>query len=328
MAGEEDVSEISHRRGALVTGGAGFIGGHLAERLLTEGWSVRVLDDFSSGRVSNLAGCEGRVDLVRGDIRDSDTLARALDGVEVIFHQAAVPSVSRSVAEPLRTNSVNIEGTLLVLDAARAAGVRRVVYAASSSAYGDDPTQPKVESMQATALSPYALQKFAGEEYCRLYCVLHGLETVSLRYFNVYGPRQDPESEYAAAIPRFVTAALAGVPAEIYGDGEQTRDFVFIDDVVEANLLAADATAAPGHVMNIAGGRRTSLNELWEEICDLVGVTLEARYAARRPGDVSDSLASVERAGELIGYEPSVDLREGLRRTIESFRKTRESERG
>ena len=317
-----------HARSALVTGGAGFIGGHLAERLLAEGWSVRVLDDFSSGRESNLAGCGGRVDLVRGDVRDPDTLARALDGVEVIFHHAAVASVPRSVAEPLRTNSVNIGGTLMVLETARAAGVRRVVYAASSSVYGDDRTQPKLESMQAAPLSPYALQKFAGEEYCRLYHAFYGLETVCLRYFNVYGPRQDPESEYAAVIPRFATAALSGTPAEIYGDGEQTRDFVFVGDAVEANLLAADAKAASGQVMNIASGRRTSLNQLWEEICDLVGVTLEARYAAPRPGDVRDSLASVERAGELLGYEPSVDLREGLRQTIESFRKTREPERG
>jgi nucleoside-diphosphate-sugar epimerase len=328
MAREEDVNAGDHPRSALITGGAGFIGGHLAERLLAEGWSVRVLDDFSSGRESNLAGCGGRVDLVRGDVCDRDTLARALDGAEVVFHHAAVASVPRSVAEPLRTNSVNLGGTLLVLETARAAGVRRVVYAASSAAYGDDPTQPKGESMRATPLSPYALQKFAGEEYCRLYDALHGLETVSLRYFNVYGPRQDPESEYAAVIPRFVTAALSGAAAEIYGDGEQTRDFVFVGDAVEANLLAADAKTASGRMVNIASGRRTSLNQLWEEICDLVGVTLDARYAAPRPGDVRDSLASVEQAGKLLGYEPSVDLREGLRQTIESFRKTRESERG
>jgi nucleoside-diphosphate-sugar epimerase len=324
MARAEHVSAGRRRRSALVTGGAGFIGGHLAERLLAEGWSVRVLDDFSSGRESNLTGCGGRIDLVRGDVRDPATLARALDGVEVVFHQAAVPSVPRSVAEPLRTSSVNIDGTLMVLETARAAGVRRVVYAASSSVYGDDRAQPKRESMAARLLSPYALQKFAGEEYCRLYHALHGLETVSLRYFNVYGPRQDPESEYAAVIPRFATAALSGAPAEIYGDGEQTRDFIFVGDAVGANLLAADAKAAPGQVVNIASGRRTSLNQLWEEICDLVGVTLEARYAAPRPGDVRDSLASVEWAGELLGYEPSVDLREGLRQTIESFRKTRE----
>jgi len=328
MAGEEHVKAGDRARSALVTGGAGFIGGHLAERLLAEGWSVRVLDDFSSGRESNLAGCGGRVDLIRGDLRDPDTLARAVEGVEVIFHQAAVPSVPRSVAEPLRTNSVNIGGTLLVLETARAAGVRRVVYAASSSAYGDTRVLPKVESMEANPLSPYALQKFTGEKYCRLYHALYGLETVALRYFNVYGPRQDPESEYAAVVPRFATAALSGTPAEIYGDGEQTRDFTFVDDTVRANLLAADATAAAGQVMNVASGRRISLNQLWQEICDLVGVTLEARYSAPRPGDVRDSLASVERARELLGYEPAVDLREGLRQTIESLRKTRGPERG
>jgi nucleoside-diphosphate-sugar epimerase len=318
------VSARGRGRSALVTGGAGFIGGHIVERLLAEGWSVRVLDDFSSGRESNLDGCEGRIDLVRGDIRDSDTLARAVDGVEVVFHQAAVPSVSRSVAEPLRTNSVNIEGTLMVLEAAREAGVRRVVYAASSSAYGDTEVLPNAESLEARPVSPYAFQKFAGEEYCRLYYALHDLETVALRYFNVYGPRQDPESEYAAVIPRFVTAALAGMPAEIYGDGEQTRDFIFVADAVQANLLAADAQRAPGHVVNVASGRRTSLNELWNVVSDLVGVPLEARYAEPRPGDVRDSLASLERARELLGYEAAVDLREGLRQTIESFRKTSE----
>jgi UDP-glucose 4-epimerase len=326
MAAGKRVKAGDRTRSALVTGGAGFIGGHLAERLLAEGWSVRVLDDFSSGRESNLAGCGGRVDLVRGDVRDADALARALGGVEVIFHHAAVSSVPSSVAEPLRTNGVNLGGTLLVLDMARAAGVRRVVYATSSAVYGDDPAQPKVEGMAAAPLSPYALQKLAGEEYCRLYHALYGLETVSLRYFNVYGPRQDPAGEYAAVIPRFAAAALSGTPAEIYGDGEQTRDFVFVGDAVEANLLAADAKAAAGRVVNVASGRRTSLNELWKTICDLVGATLEVRHSAPRPGDVRDSLASLERARELLGYEPSVDLREGLRQTIESFRKTQDLE--
>jgi nucleoside-diphosphate-sugar epimerase len=314
------VSEGGCSRSALVTGGAGFIGGHVAERLLAEGWAVRVLDDFSSGREENLAGCDGRIDLIRGDIRDPESVERAVAGVEVVFHQAAVPSVPRSLAEPLRTNSVNVDGTLLLLETARNAGVRRVVFAASSSAYGDTRVLPKVESMEANPLSPYALQKFAGEEYCRLYHTLFGLETVALRYFNIFGPRQDPKSEYAAVIPRFATAALAGEPAEIYGDGEQTRDFTFVADAVAANLLAADAPEASGQVMNIAGGRRTSLNELWREICDLVGVELEARHSAPQPGDVRDSLAGLDRAGELLGYAPSVDLREGLRRTLESLR--------
>jgi UDP-glucose 4-epimerase len=322
------MSEAKPVRGALVTGGAGFIGAHLAESLLEQGWSVRVLDDFSSGLESNLAGCVDRIDLVRGDIRDEDALARAVAGVEVVFHQAAVPSVPRSVAEPLRTNSVNIEGTLKVLQAARENGVRRVVYAASSSAYGDTEVLPKVETMEANPLSPYALQKYAGERYCHLYTNLYGLETVALRYFNIFGPRQNPKSQYAAVIPRFVTAALTGEPAEIYGDGEQTRDFTFVADAVRANVLAADAPKASAHVINIAGGKRTSLNELWHEICDLVGVELEAVHAAPRAGDVRDSLAGLDRAHELLDYRPGIDLRTGLLRTIDSLRNALEGQRG
>jgi len=317
----------SAERRALVTGGAGFIGGQIVDHLVKEGWGVTVLDDFSSGREANLEDSFGRFELLRGDIRDGSLLTRAMRGVEVVFHQAAIPSVPRSVAEPLRTNSVNIDGTLGVLEAARRAGVRRVVYAASSSAYGDTEVLPKVESMEAKPLSPYALQKFAGEQYCRLYHALYGLETVALRYFNIFGPRQDPNSEYAAVIPRFITAALAGKPAEIYGDGEQTRDFTFVSDAVRANLLAADAPGAAGHLMNVAGGRRTSLNQLWRAICELLAIDLEARHADPRPGDVRDSLASLELAGALIGYEPGVELREGLRRTIESFRGADEAKR-
>jgi len=322
------MSETANGRVALVTGGAGFIGGHLTERLVGDGWKVRVIDDFSSGRDSNLAGCVDRIELIRGDIRDADTVARAADGVEVVFHQAAVPSVPRSVAEPVRTNSVNIGGTLEVLEAARAAGVRRVVYAASSSAYGDTEVLPKVETMEANPLSPYALQKYAGERYCHLYTELYGLETVALRYFNIFGPRQDPKSQYAAVIPRFATAALADEPAEIYGDGEQTRDFTFVADAVRANLLAADAPRANGQVINIAGGRRTSLNQLWHEICDLVGVAIDARHASPRPGDVRDSLAGLDRAGELLDYAPEIDLRTGLLRTIESLRTASETQKG
>jgi len=311
---------------ALVTGGAGFIGGHIVERLLAEGWSVRVLDDFSTGRESNLAGCTDRIDLARGDIRDGDVVARAASGTDVVFHHAAVPSVRRTVDDPLETHAINVVGTLTVLEAARRAGVRRVVFAASCAAYGDAGLLPADEDGVPNPLSPYALQKLTGEGYCRLYSDLFGLETVALRYFNVYGPRQDPTSEYAAVIPRFAAAALAGEPAEIYGDGEQTRDFVFVGDAARATLLAADAERAPGHVMNIAGGRRTSLNQLWEQICDLVGLEIEARHAEPRPGDVRDSLASVERARQLIGYEPSVDLREGLRQTLASLRKAPELE--
>jgi nucleoside-diphosphate-sugar epimerase len=310
---------MSASRSALVTGGAGFIGGHLVERLCADGWRVRVLDDFSSGKEENLAGVDGRVELLRGDVRDADLLAKALRGVEVVFHQAAMASVPRSVAEPILTNSVNVGGTLAVLDAARLAGVRRVVYAASSSAYGDAPGLPKIETMPVDLLSPYALQKHAGESYCRLYTELYGLETVALRYFNVYGPRQDPKSEYAAVIPKFITACLRGESPTIFGDGEQTRDFVMVYDAVQANLLAADAPRAAGRVFNIAAGRRTSLNDLISVIREETGAKAQPHHAPPREGDVRDSVASLESARELLGYEPRVALREGLRVTIESF---------
>lgn len=307
-------------RTALVTGGAGFIGGHLVEGLLAEGWRVRVLDDFSSGRDENLAAVAADIDLRRGDIRDPDAVARAVEGVEVVFHEAAVPSVPRSVAEPLRTNSVNIDGTLLVLESARNAGVRRLVYAASSSAYGDTKVLPKVETMPGNPQSPYALQKYSGEVYCRLYAQLYGLETVALRYFNIYGPRQDPTSQYAAVIPNFITACLNGDSPTIHGDGEQTRDFTMVADAVRANLLAADAPGASGSVCNVAAGRRTSLNELLQHIRELTDAKVEAVHGPAREGDVRDSLASLERSRELLGYEPTVELREGLRRTVDWFR--------
>jgi nucleoside-diphosphate-sugar epimerase len=312
-------------RGALVTGGAGFIGSHLADGLLAAGWRVRLLDDFSSGREANVAHLHGHVELLRGDLRDAGLLARVLPGVDVVFHQGAVPSVPRSVAEPERTNDVNVTGTLRVLEASRKAGVRRVVFASSSSAYGDTPVLPKVETMPPRPLSPYALQKYAGERYCQLYHRLYGLETVALRYFNIFGPRQDPNSEYAAVIPRFARACLAGESPVVFGDGEQTRDFAFVGDAVAANLLAADAPRAPGEVMNVAGGRRVSLNQLLREICELTHAKVEPRYQAARPGDVRDSLADLLLARELLGYEPQVDLRTGLARTIESLEQAKES---
>ena len=310
-------------RSALVTGGAGFIGSHLVDRLLADGWQVRLLDDFSSGREANIAHLNGSAELLRGDLRDRALLARAVEGVEVVFHHGAVPSVPRSVAEPERTHSVNATGTLGVLEASRAAGVKRVVFASSSSAYGDTPVLPKVETLPPCPLSPYALQKYTGERYCQLYHRLYGLETVALRYFNVYGPRQNPESEYAAVIPRFATACLAGQAAVVFGDGEQTRDFTFVADAVAANLLAADAPLAPGEVVNVAGGRRISLNELLGEIRGLTGATLPPRHEPARPGDVRDSLADLGRARELLGYVPRVDLRTGLARTI-TFLKAKE----
>ncbi len=314
------MSVNSKGRLALVTGGAGFIGGYLVEGLLSAGWSVRVIDDLSTGSERNLAHAMDRIEFTRGNICDADALERVMGGVEVVFHQAAMASVPRSVAMPLLTNSINIDGTLLVLETARQSGVRRVVYAASSSAYGDTEVLPKVETLPATPLSPYALQKYTGEVYCRLYSELYGLETVSLRYFNIFGPRQDPNSDYAAVIPCFVTAALADRPPVIYGDGDQTRDFTYVENAVQANLLAADADRASGSVINIAAGKRTSLNDLWKNIREIAGTDVEARHAAPRQGDVRDSLAGLTLASDLLGYEPGVDLDAGLGRTIASFR--------
>ncbi len=314
------MSVNSKGRLALVTGGAGFIGGHLVEGLLRAGWLVRVIDDLSTGSERNLADAMDRIEFTRGDIRDANALERVMGGVEVVFHQAAMASVPRSVAMPLLTNSINLDGTLLVLETARQSGVRRVVYAASSSAYGETEVLPKVETLPAAPLSPYALQKYAGEVYCRLYSELYGLEAVSLRYFNIFGPRQDPNSDYAAVIPRFVTAALAGKSPVIYGDGEQTRDFTYVENAIQANLLAADADRASGSVINIAAGKRTSLNDLWQYIRKIVGTDVEPRYAAPREGDVRDSLADLTLASDLLGYEPRIDLDTGLGRTIAGFR--------
>ncbi len=314
------MSVNSKGRLALVTGGAGFIGGHLVEGLLRAGWLVRVIDDLSTGSERNLADAMDRIEFTRGDIRDANALERVMGGVEVVFHQAAMASVPRSVAMPLLTNSINLDGTLLVLETARQSGVRRVVYAASSSAYGEIEVLPKVETLPAAPLSPYALQKYAGEVYCRLYSELYGLETVSLRYFNIFGPRQDPNSDYAAVIPRFVTAALAGKSPVIYGDGDQTRDFTYVENAIQANLLAADADRACGSVINIAAGKRTSLNDLWQYIRKIVGTDVEPSYAAPREGDVRDSLADLTLASDLLGYEPRIDLDTGLGRTIAGFR--------
>ena len=314
------MSVDSKERLALVTGGAGFIGGHLVEGLLKAGWLVRVLDDLSAGSEQNLAHVTDQIEFTRGDIRDADLLGRVMDGVEVVFHKAAMASVPGSIAMPLLSNSINADGTLLVLETARQSGVRRVVYAASSAVYGDSEVLPKVETLPAAPLSPYALQKYTGEVYCRLYSVFYGLETVALRYFNVFGPRQDPNSDYAAVIPAFVTAAVSGKPPVIYGDGDQTRDFIYVENAVQANLLAADAERASGAVINIAAGKRTSLNDLWQNIRRIVDTDVEPRYAAPREGDIRDSVADLALASDLLGYDPGVGLDEGLARTIASFR--------
>jgi nucleoside-diphosphate-sugar epimerase len=305
----------------LVTGGAGFIGSSIAEALLAAGDTVRILDDFSSGRRQNLQSLPGRHELVEGTIVDPETVRRAMQGVEIVFHEAAIPSVFRSVEEPAATMLAGVQGTTVVLDAARRAGVRRLVFAASSSAYGETPTLPKVETMQPNPLSPYAVSKVTCEELLRVFSALHGLETVSLRYFNIFGPRQDPKSEYAAVIPRFVTAALRKERPVVFGDGEQTRDFCFIENAVRANLLAATTSRKlRGEVVNIACGERISLNRLLEYIGELTGGKLDADHRPARAGDVRDSLADVTAARELLGYEPRVDVREGLRRTLEAFR--------
>jgi nucleoside-diphosphate-sugar epimerase len=309
--------------GFLVTGGAGFIGSNLVEALLRRGHDVRVLDDFSTGKPENLAQADAwardgaACEVIEGDIRDAATCRRAVDGTDFVLHKAAIPSVVRSVERPLETNAVNVTGTLNLLQAAREAGVRRFVFASSSSIYGESETLPKVESMAPAPVSPYGLQKLAGETYCLLYHRLYGLPTVALRYFNVFGPRQDPGSEYSAVIPRFVAAALGGGRATIYGDGEQTRDFTHVDNVVQANLKACECDAsACGRTYNIACGERVSLNDLLRRIFDLAGRAVAVDYADPRPGDVRHSLAGIERAARGLGYASQIDLAEGLRRLV------------
>jgi UDP-glucose 4-epimerase len=304
----------------LVTGGAGFIGSSIAHALLESGENVRILDDFSSGRRENIESLPGRIELIEGSVADANVVAQATRGVEIVFHQAAIPSVLRSVENPQATMLAGVQGTTVLLDAAHRAGVRRVLFAASSSAYGDTPTLPKVETMQAEPLSPYAASKLTGEHLMRVFSHLHGLETVSLRYFNIFGPRQDPKSEYAAVIPKFVTAAIKKQRPIVFGDGEQTRDFCYIDNAVRANLLAAGTTRKlRGEVLNIACGERTSLNQLIKYIGELAGVRMEPEYRPPRPGDVRDSLADIGKARDLLGYVPAVDVREGLKRTLEAF---------
>lgn len=303
----------------LVTGGAGFIGSSIASALVAAGEHVRIVDDFSTGRRENLDGLD--VELFEGSITDGELLARAAAGVEVIFHEAALPSVPRSVARPLDSDRVNVHGTLTVLEAARHAGVRRVVYAGSSSAYGDTPTLPKREEMTPKPLSPYAVAKHTGELYLSVYARLHNLETLSFRYFNVFGPRQDPNGAYAAVIPRWIVAALRGVEITIHGDGGQTRDFCFIDNVVHGNLLAASTDRRlAGEVVNISCGERISLIQLADTIGELVGRRLQRSHTPPREGDVRDSLADITRIGELLGYAPRVRWREGLTRTIDHWR--------
>jgi nucleoside-diphosphate-sugar epimerase len=308
----------------LVTGGAGFIGSHVVERLVTDGHDVTVLDDLSTGRRENVSHFVGRsLRVVEGDVRQPRHVEKAMAGAQFVIHLAALPSVARSVADPDTTNAVNVQGTLNVLVAARAAKVRRVVYASSSSAYGDTPSLPKSEAMAPQPLSPYAVSKLAGEYYCRVFFGNYGLETVCLRYFNVFGPRQDPDSEYAAVVPKFVTALMDRRKPTIFGDGKQTRDFTFVENVVEANLAACTAARGPGEVLNIACGDRVTIAGLAHMIGESVGTNLEPKLKPARSGDVRHSLADITRAQDVIGYRVRVGLREGLERTVEWFRENR-----
>jgi nucleoside-diphosphate-sugar epimerase len=307
----------------LVTGGAGFIGSHVAERLLRDGARVRILDNFSTGRRENLdfaRDAGDRLEIIDGDLRDLATVERAVRGVDVIYHQAAMRSVPRSVDDPLGANENNVTGTLHVLDAARRVGVRRVVYASSSSVYGDNPELPKREDQPPAPISPYAVSKAANEAYARVWTRLYGVATVGLRYFNVFGPRQDPNSEYAAVIPRFILWGLRGQTLEVHGDGTQSRDFTFIDNVVEANILAGEAPDASGEAFNVGCGDRISLLEVIATLESIVGKRLERRHSPNRGGDVAHTLADVSKAKRLMGYSPLVGFADGFRRTVEYFR--------
>jgi nucleoside-diphosphate-sugar epimerase len=304
----------------LVTGGAGFIGSNIVRRLMVDGVKVRVLDDFSTGKKENLKGLEG-VEIFEGSLTDIQALRAALAGVKYVLHQGAIPSVPRSIADPLLSNEANVSGTLTLLVEARTAGVKRVIFAASSSAYGDTEILPKEETMPADPLSPYAVGKYTGELYARIFANIYGLETVSLRYFNIFGPYQDPASEYAAVIPKFIQAMLKGEAPIIYGDGEQSRDFTYIDNAVEANLLACwSEEVGRGEVINVACGERYTLNELVAALNEILGTKLSPIYAESKPGDVKHSLAAIGRAKDLLGYDVKVDFREGLQRTVGWFR--------
>jgi len=303
----------------LVSGGAGFIGSHLVEELVRRGERVRVVDNLSTGKRQNIAHLSS-VEFVEGDLADLDVAQRAVAGIEYVLHQAAIPSVPRSVEDPITSNRANIEATLNILVAARDAGVRRLVYAGSSSAYGDTPTLPKVETMATAPLSPYALQKLVGEQYCQMFTRLYGLETVTIRYFNVFGPRQDPSSPYSGVISLFISGLCDGRQPTIYGDGEHTRDFTYVANVVDGVLRACTASDASGEVINVATGGRISLNTLFNTIRQLVDANVNPMYSAPRPGDVKDSQADISKARRLLGYEPSISFEEGLARTVAWYR--------
>jgi nucleoside-diphosphate-sugar epimerase len=309
---------------AVVTGGAGFIGSHIADALTRNGLRVRVIDDLSTGHRENLEEITGDVEFTEGSVADEQLLKKVLDRAELVFHEAAIPSVPRSVEHPRQSHVASVDGTFNLLLAARDQKVRRVVYAASSSAYGDQPTLPKKEEMLPDPLSPYAVAKLVGEYYCQVFARVYGMETISLRYFNVFGPRQDPGSQYSGVVSRFISVLLNNQQPIIYGDGEQSRDFTYIDNVIDANLRAASVTSGFGSVVNVANGERITLNNLLEELKAIVGKPeVKAEYHAARVGDVRHSLADISRARELLGYQPLVGLREGLQRTIDWWKTSR-----
>ena len=303
----------------LVTGGAGFIGSHIVERLVQDGAQVRVVDNLSTGRIERLGHLLSAIEFVEGDLANESTANEAVDGMDFVVHQAAIPSVQRSLSDPIATNRANVVGTLNLLEGCRRVGVRRFVYAASSSAYGNTEVLPKQEDMAPNPMSPYALQKYVGERYCKLYFELYGLETISLRYFNVFGPGQDPHSEYSAVIPKFINCLLNNQPITIYGDGEQSRDFTFIENVIEANMLALNAAAAGGQMCNVGCGERISLNRLVVLLEREIAGSARVIHVEPKLGDVRHSLAAVDRARALLNYQPKIGVEEGLRRTIASY---------
>lgn len=303
----------------LVTGGAGFIGSNICRELIANNCRVRIFDNFSTGRESNLVNMSPKPEIIRGDLRDPDAVAEAVKGINVVFHQAALPSVPRSIRNPQASNESNVTGTLNLLVAARDAGVRRLVYASSSSVYGDTEVLPKVETMKPDPLSPYAFTKLAGEYYCKIFNRIYNLETVCLRYFNVFGPWQDPESQYAAVIPKFITELKNDRPPVIYGDGEQSRDFTYIQNVVNANLLAAEASEAPGNIFNIACGQRITVNYLAEKLAQIMGKEIKPLHSDKRQGDVKHSLADINLAKKVLGYSPAITIEDGLEKTVEWY---------
>lgn len=311
---------------SLVTGGAGFIGSHLVKRLLREGHTVRVLDNFATGHRANIDDLADEIELIEGDLQSYERVHNAVRGCDLVFHLGALPSVPRSIQDPLTSNATNVVGTLNVLLAGRDEGVRRIVYSSSSSVYGASTELPKREEMHPLPIAPYAVSKLAAEGYCRAFHQVYGLETVALRYFNVFGPGQDPQSQYAAVIPNFITAVLEDRPPIIHGDGEQSRDFTYIDNAVSANLLAADAEGAVGEMFNVACGQRVSLNDIVDRLAKLMGKEIEPVNTDPRPGDVPHSLADISKAQRVLGYEPTVNFDDGLQRTFLDYERLGQEE--